>query len=586
MRAVSLFLAIAAFGLAHADSVRRADALALGEKIPLWPAGRMPDAQEHQIAAADSERKAIGFDPQCNRMPYLQWFPAPADKVKTDVCMIIVSGGAYKCCYDGPAFRPIVRRLLAEGVHCVNLTYRTPRPKGLPIYQTAWEDGQRAVRLVRSEAASRGFSPEKIGVVGCSAGSHLSLLLATSSKTPAYRPVDDLDKLPCHVNCAIPMCPAYVLSDGLEGKNASGGEGAGVVMSSAFAFDSKTCPMCLFHGGEDPYSPLGSTMIYRRLRRMKIPAELHLYGKRGHGVVDVDTFERAIEFLRQIEFLPLGKPIEQVWRFSPGDTMRTELESLWPDGKVPDADPAQTREPYLIWYIPREQKTKAVQIVFPGGGYNVCCINHEGAPIAHMLNREGMTAVVVGYRCPRPRRKPKHLSAWQDAQRAVRMVRAEAQGRGLDRDRIGVVGFSAGGHLALMLSTNTKTPAYEPVDDVDSVSCSVQWAFPIYPAYVLSDGATRPNAKGGNEDDCVVVPEFSFDDATPPMCFIHGDGDVWSAMNSVKVWERLRGMGIRCDLHTLAKRGHSFQVNASLGTGSYSFMDRLKEFLSARGLDR
>ena len=104
--------------------------------------------------------------------------------------------------------------------------------------------------------------------------------------------------------------------------------------------------------------------------------------------------------------------------------------------------------------------------------------------------------------------------------------------------------------------------------------------------FVLGDGATRPNAKGGNEDDCVVVPEFSFDDATPPMCFIHGDGDVWSAMNSVKVWERLRGMGIRCDLHTLAKRGHSFQVNASLGTGSYSFMDRLKEFLSARGLDR
>ena len=197
-----------------------------------------------------------------------------------------------------------------------------------------------------------------------------------------------------------------------------------------------------------------------------------------------------------------------------------------------------------------------------------------------------MTTVVVMYRCPRPEGKAKHLSGWQDAQRAIRMVRAEAPKRGLDPDRIGIMGFSAGGHLTLMTATNAKTPAYEPVDDVDKLSCAVQWAFPIYPAYALTDGADRPNVKGGNEDDSTLVPEFSFDDATPPMCFMHGDADGWAAMNSVKAWERLRRMGVQSSLHTLATRGHCFQFSASPGTGSYTWMDRLWEFLSRKSLNK
>ena len=103
--------------------------------------------------------------------------------------------------------------LTRRGIQCVNFVYRTPRPEGLPIYQTAWEDGQRAVRLVRSQAAGRGFDPEKIGVVSMSAGSHLALLLATGSLTQTYDPVDALDTLPCHINWAIVHAPAYVTTD-------------------------------------------------------------------------------------------------------------------------------------------------------------------------------------------------------------------------------------------------------------------------------------------------------------------------------------------------------------------------------------
>ena len=80
-------------------------------------------------------------------------------------------------------------------------------------------------------------------------------------------------------------------------------------------------------------------------------------------------------------------------------------------------------------------------------------------------------------------------------------------------------------------------------------------------------------------DDAVLVPEFSFDLKTAPMLFVHGDADGWAAMNSVKTWEKMRSMGIQCELHTLAKRNHCFQRTASPGTGSYTFLERIGEFL-------
>ena len=556
------------------------------DRQPLWPDGKIPDYQEQQIAAPVQEASAPGFDRAAHRMPYLEWSEAPKGK-KTDACMILISGGGYGCTCDGPAFKALERKLLDNGITCVWLWYRTPRPQGLAIYQTAWEDGQRAVRLVRREAEKRGFNPEKIGVLGCSAGSHLCLLLGLNSQTPAYQPVDDVDKIPCHVNWAIPMCPAYPLTDGLTGQNTTKGNGPDVKLDTVFKFDAKTCPMCFFHGGDDPYSPIGSTRIYRELRKRKVPAELHLDAGRGHGPVGAAAFERALEFMRQMEFIgKLGRTESHDHRWMPGATIRTEKEMLWPEGKIPDASPNHAYKPYLVWFVPEKLKTKAIQIVYPGGGYGFCNFNGEGTPVAHYLNGKGMTCVVVMYRCPRPVGKPKHFSGWQDAQRAIRMVRAEAPARGLDPDRIGVMGFSAGGHLTLMTATNTKTPAYAPVDGIDQLPCTVQWACPIYPAYALTDGDDKPNAKGGNELDVETVPEFSFDDATPPMCFVHGDADGWAAMNSVVCWEKLRRMGIQSDLHTLAKRGHCFQMNSHPGTGSYTWLDRLWEFYSRKGFNK
>jgi len=155
----------------------------------------------------------------------------------------------------------------------------------------------------------------------------------------------------------------------------------------------------------------------------------------------------------------------------------------------------------------------------------------EAEPVAYFLNQKGMTVVCVKYCCPwRPEGMPKHAFAWADAQRAIRLVRAGAPARGLDPDRIGALGFSAGGHLTLLTALSSGMPAYEPKDEIDRFSCAVQWACPIYPAYALTDGSEKPNAHGGNLDEDVPVPEFAFDSATPPMCFVHGDDDCWASI--------------------------------------------------------
>lgn len=569
-----------------------------GERVALWPAGKIPDYQPQQIAATTQEVKSPGFNAAENTMPHLDWYEATGEK--NGGCMLLISGGGYQNCCDGVWIDRVAQRLTELGFVCVSLTYRTPRPQGLPIYRSAWEDGQRAVRLVRSEAVKRGFDPEKIGVLGFSAGSHLTVLLGTSALTPAYEAVDSLDQLPCHVNWAVPIYTAYALTDGLPGPNTRDGAAIDAKLSDVFKFDAKTCPMALFHGGTDTYSPNGSTQIYRQLRRMKIPAEIHLFADRPHGFMGDPAkgeqgtaydhwLDRVGEFFRQMNFDGrLGAEEDLMARYAK-DEARGEYhrEALWPEGKMPDVQKDQC-QPYLEWHMPKELKTRAIQIIYSGGGYSGN--NPDGfevAPVRRYLNEKGMPVVTIKYRTPRPQGDlAKHTTAWQDLQRAVRIVRSEAAAKGLDPGRIGIMGSSAGGHLTLMGATSSKSRSYGPIDDLDKLPCNVQWAVAIYPAYALTDGMQSPNAKGGNEDDARLAPEFSFDLATCPMLFIHGDTDGWAAMNSVKCWEQLRRMGIQSDLHTLVGRGHCFQKQAAPGTGSYTWMGRIWEFMNHKGFNK
>lgn len=560
--------------------------LSAGVREKVWPKGKMPDAQEHQIAAMTDESEKPGFNPEKNRTAYLEWFDAPSAETRNGGCMILISGGSYECCCDVGLIKSWNEEFTKLGFQCVNFVYRTPRPVGLPIYQTAWEDGQRAVRMVREQAEKRGYDPEKIGVISMSAGSHLALLLATSSQTPAYVPIDKTDDIPCHINWAIVNAPAYGTTDAETGIPASRqGYGSDVTLSKVFKFDDKTCPMSLHHGGTDIYAPQTSTLVYRQLRRMGIPAELHLYADKGHGAYGL---ERGIEFMRQMGFLGEVEPGKDFMEVYTSDDSRLSCTKadVWPEGKMPDAQDHQC-VPYIEWHIPKNLTTKAIQIVYSGGAYEVNDPDEfEVVPIRRYLNDKGMAVVTLKYRTPRPKGLAKHTTAWQDLQRAIRIVRSEAESRGLDPNRIGIMGSSAGGHLTLMGVTSSRHNSYWPIDEIDKLPCNVQWGVGIYPAYTLTDGIDGPNELKGNEDSAVLVPEFSFDLDTAPMVFIHGDADGFASMASVKVWEKMVMMGIQSDLHTLAKRDHCFQLNCSPGTGSYTHLDRIWEFLTQKGLNK
>ena len=410
------------------------------EREYIWPEGKMPDVQPHQIAAKTGEKDAPGVIPADFLRPYIDWY-APNPECRTDLCVITVSGGGFEISCDAERLQPAIDRFVKAGITVADETYRTPRPRGMPIHQSAWEDLQRAVRVVRSQAAKRGFDPAKIGATGISAGAKAVLLVATSSQTRAYEPVDEIDDIPCNLLFAIPQAPAYVLTDGSSSPNTRGGDGSDVQLVPELKFDEKTCPMCFFQGGIDEYSPLGTTMMYRRLRSMKIPAEVHLFADRWHGFHgDMNKgddatgwdhwFHRAEEFIRQMNYDGrLGGDVALMKRF-PDDSARGEYakEEIWPAGRIPDMQADQC-VPYIEWHMPKVQKAKGIQIIFSGGGYKGSHPDgFEVAPARRYLNEKGVAVVTLKYRTPRPGGGlAKHTSAWQDLQRAIRKVRSDVQ---------------------------------------------------------------------------------------------------------------------------------------------------------------
>ena len=259
--------------------------------------------------------------------------------------------------------------------------------------------------------------------------------------------------------------------------------------------------------------------------------------------------------------------------FAASALAQPEKMFLWPEGKIPSVQ-AHQHVPYLLWHTPRELKTKAVAIVVSGGGYVGNCVEgFEVSPMRDYLLSKGMNVVTMLYRTPRPKGLEKHITAWQDAQRTVRIVRKLAGERGLNPDSIGFTGCSAGGHLTVLTAVSSMTRAYEPVDEIDSIPCNVNWAIPVYPAYLYADGRSGRALADEAELTRPLAPELAFDAATPPMCLFHGDIDDWPAMGSVRVYHRLRTMGVPAEVHVLALENHCYQQNPRSGTSAENWKD-------------
>ena len=203
--------------------------------------------------------------------------------------------------------------------------------------------------------------------------------------------------------------------------------------------------------------------------------------------------------------------------------------------------------PTLTLYKPTAKSTGAAVVVFPGGGYRILAIDLEGTEVCDWLNTAGITCVLLKYRVPDTGPYPESTAALQDAQRAMGLVRQHAAEWGIDPNRIGVLGFSAGGHLSAAISNLYEKRLYDPIDDADKLSCRPDFSVVVYPGYLaLPDQNFAPNAE--------IHPTAN----TPPTFIVQAEDDPVHVENAVVYFMQLKNAKVPAELHVYAQGGHGY----------------------------
>jgi acetyl esterase/lipase len=254
--------------------------------------------------------------------------------------------------------------------------------------------------------------------------------------------------------------------------------------------------------------------------------------------------------------------------------------SIWP-GTPPGARPASGPEamdavrklvagrpwiavsnvsrPTLTVYSPTGKNTGAAVIVFPGGGYQILAIDLEGTEVCDWLTARGITCVLLKYRVPHAGQgwnqwcgcyaDTRSSMALEDAQRTIALVRAHASEWHIDPHKIGVLGFSAGGHLVAAVSTRYVRRVYPAVDAADRVSCRPDFAVALYPGHLLS----------GRYDKFELNPDIHVTRDTPPTFLVQAkNDDVDSVNHSLIYYIALKNAGVHAELHLYPEGGHAF----------------------------
>ncbi len=230
-------------------------------------------------------------------------------------------------------------------------------------------------------------------------------------------------------------------------------------------------------------------------------------------------------------------------------------------------------QPSITVYRPAKEKdTGAAVIICPGGGYSILAYDLEGTEVCEWLNSIGVTGVLLKYRVPKRPGLEKHTAALQDAQRAVGLVRARASEFGVDPKRIGILGFSAGGHLAAAASNNYEKRTYEPVDDADKVSCRPDFTFLIYPAYLTEKD------KGDK-----VSPELPVNKDTPQTFLAMTEDDGIRVECALFYYLALKQAKVPAEMHLYPTGGHGYGLRPS-AHGVTTWPKRAEEWMQTRGL--
>jgi acetyl esterase/lipase len=221
---------------------------------------------------------------------------------------------------------------------------------------------------------------------------------------------------------------------------------------------------------------------------------------------------------------------------------------------------------------PKEKDTGVAVLVCPGGGFRELDMVKEGEDAARWLNGIGITAIVLKYRVPTPANMPEYVPAFQDAQRALSLVRSKAEEWGIKSDHIGIMGFSAGAQLSIRAGTQFDQRTYPAVDQVDTVSCRPDFAIVIYPGGLVTKDGTD-----------TLLPDVHITKGACQMFFAQAETDRVNSENSILTFLALKRAGVSAEMHIYAVGVHGFGLKPTTNPHG-TWPQRCEEWMAAQGI--
>lgn len=274
------------------------------------------------------------------------------------------------------------------------------------------------------------------------------------------------------------------------------------------------------------------------------------------------------------------------------DTLEEQIveRSETPD-IIRDRFVAGITRPRLLVFEP-ETPTGAAMLMIPGGGYQRVVLDKEGFESAERFNEDGVTVFVLVYRLPHEGHDNGRDVPLQDAQRAMRLIRAAAEDYGLDPGRVGVIGFSAGGHVAGSLTTRFDAPVYAPRDAADTLSARPDVSVLVYPVTRLSGPAVHEGSRDrliGPEPDAETLAVYDIAEAArsdaPPIFILHASNDLSVPVpNALNVYDAFFALGVPVAMHIFADGGHGFGIRFTSGLPVAAWPDLVLRWMDANGM--
>ena len=250
---------------------------------------------------------------------------------------------------------------------------------------------------------------------------------------------------------------------------------------------------------------------------------------------------------------------------------------------------SNVHHPEMLVFLPKNKKAiKTGVLICPGGGYGFLSIDKEGIEIAKWFNSIGVTAFVLKYRL----KEYGYPAPLDDAERAMRIIRSRAGEFDIHPNQVGVIGFSAGGHLASTLATHYHTSPQKTDDPLDKYSTRPDFLILLYPVISMQDGVTHMGSKknllGDNPDTNLVnllSNELQVNDKTPPAFIAHANDDkAVSVLNPILFYTALVKAGVPAEMHLYEKGSHGFGMRPNRGIAANNWPVRCAEWLAQRGL--